>query len=500
MHRGRESGSSIVPMKRPNNVRGGGQAPTAEAVEGRELAKGKAVEQNRVRTQRRSARQRALDRIREAARRSVRPWTALWHHVYDVARLREAYAGLTRDAAPGVDGQTWSAYGEEREANLRDRSDRLKRGAYHAPPVERVSIPKPDGRQRPIGKPTLEDTIVQRATVAVLNAIDEGDVRGFSYGWRPGRSPHTALDAVTVGIEKRTVNWVLDADMRGFFDASDHAWLRKCVEHRRGDRRIARQMRQWLKAGVLEEGQGHEQEEGTPQGGSRRPLAANIYRHDVLDRWADRWRRRYARGDVIIGRYADDCLVGFADRDDAERFWAALRERLQQFALERHPAKTRLMEFGRFATARRARRSQGKPETCDFLGFTPMCRKPRQGKCTVRRKTIAKRLRKQLQEVKETLRMRMHWPIPRQGAWRHSVLLGHSRSSGVPRNGSLLTVCRATVMRYWCRTLRRRSQRHRMTWQRIDALAEQWLPKPHILHPYPAPRLRVITQGRSPVR
>src|SRR5262245_46531024 len=251
MHGCRESDSSIVPTKRPNNVSRREPTHTAEAVEGRELAKGKAVEQTRVRTQSRSVLQHALDRIRKAARRSTRPLTALWHHVYDVDRLREAYAGLNRDAAPGVDGQTWSAYGEDLEANLRDLSDRLKRGAYHAPPVERVYIPKPDGRQRPIGKPTVEDKIVQRATVAVLNAIYEGDFRGFSYGFRPGRNPHHALDAVTVGSEKRNVNWVLDADIREFFDAIDHEWLMQFVEHRIGDRRIARQMWKWLKRACL---------------------------------------------------------------------------------------------------------------------------------------------------------------------------------------------------------------------------------------------------------
>jgi RNA-directed DNA polymerase len=336
--------------------------------------------------------------------------------------------------------------------------------------------------------------------VAVLHAIYEGDVRGFSSGFRPGRHPHQALDAVTVGIAKRNVNWVRDPDMRGFVDAIDHEWLMQCVAHLIGDRRIARQMRKWLKAGVLAEGHWHEQAEGTPQGGRISPLAANISLHDVLDLWADRWRRRYARGDVIIVRYADDFLVGFEDRDDAERFWGERRDRLQQLALELHPEKTRLIEFGRFAAERRGRRGQGKPETFDFLGFTHMCSKTRQGKFTVRRKTIAKRLRKKLQEVKETLRLRMHWPIPRQGAWLKSVLLGHYRYYGVPRNGSLLTVFHETVMRYWCRTLRRRSQRHRLTWQRIYALAEQWLPKPHILHPYPAQRLRVTTRGKSPVR
>ena len=267
----RESDSSIVPTKRPNNVSCRAPTPTAEAVEGRERAKGKAVEQTRVRTQRWSALQQALDRIRKAARRSTRPLTALWHHVYEVERLRAAYAGRNRDAAPGGDGQTWTAYGENLEANLRELADRLKRGAYHAPPVERVSIPKPDGRQRPIGKPTVADKIVQRATVAVLNAIYEGDLRGFSYGFRPGRNPHQALDAVTVGIEKRNVNWGLDADIRGVLDALDHEWLMQCVEPRIGDRRLARQMRQWLKAGVLEEGHWHEQAEGTPPGGSLSP-------------------------------------------------------------------------------------------------------------------------------------------------------------------------------------------------------------------------------------
>jgi RNA-directed DNA polymerase len=283
-------------------------AETAEVVEGRELAKGKAVEQTRVRTQCRSALPRALDRIRAAARKDrTRRLTALWHHVYDIDRLREAYHGLNRDATPGVDGQTWAAYGDNLEANLRDLADRLKRGTYHASPVERVYIPKPDGRQRPIGIPTLEDKIAQRATVAVLNAIYEGDFLGFSYGFRPGRSPHEALDAVTVGIEKRSINWGLDADIRGFFEAIDHGWLVKFVEHRSGDRRVVRHIWKWLQAGVREDGTWRAQEEGTPQGGSVSPLAANIYLHYVLDLWAERWRRRNARGDMIIVRYGDDC-------------------------------------------------------------------------------------------------------------------------------------------------------------------------------------------------
>jgi RNA-directed DNA polymerase len=270
MHGCRVSDNSRVPRRRPNNVKH--SEHTAEVEEGRELAKGKTVEQNRVRTQRRSALPRALDRIRAAARkdRAMR-LTALWHHVYDLDRLREAYYGLNREASPGVDGETWASYGANLEANLRDLSDRLKRGTDHASPVERVYIPKAAGRQRPIGIPTLEDKIVQRATVEVLNAIYEQDLQGFSYGFRPGRSPHDALDAVTGGIEKRNINWVLDLDIRGFFDAIDHAWLVKCVEHRIGDRRVVRHLWRWLKAGVLEDGQWREQEEGTPQGGSLSP-------------------------------------------------------------------------------------------------------------------------------------------------------------------------------------------------------------------------------------
>jgi RNA-directed DNA polymerase len=476
------------------------QAATAEVVEGRELAKGNSGQQTRVRTQCRAALSRALDRVRQAARDSAIRLTALWHHVYAIDRLREAYNSLNHEAAPGVDGQTWAAYGEQLEPNLRELSDRLKRGAYQAPPVERVYIPKADGRQRPIGKPTLEDKIVQRATVEVLNAIYEKEFLGFSYGARPGRSPHHALDAVTVGIEKRNINWVLDADIRGFYDAIDHAWLVKFVEHRIGDQRVVRHIRKWLKAGVLEDGHWRQQEEGTPQGGSASPLLANLYLHYVFDLWAAQWRRRHARGDVIIVRYCDDFIVGFQHKDDAEQFLSDLRERFHRFHLKLHPDKTRLIEFGRWASERRQRRGQGKPETFDFLGFTHMCGTTKRGKFTVRRRPIAKRLRKKLQEGKQTLRVRMHWPIEKLGAWLKSVVVGHYRYYGVPRNMSRLWVFRERIRRYWCHTLRRRSQRHRMTWQRMYRLATQWLPEPHIMHPYPAQRLRVTTRGRSPVR
>jgi RNA-directed DNA polymerase len=290
------------------------------------------------------------------------------------------------------------------------------------------------------------------------------------------------LDAVTVGIEKRSINWVLDADIRGFFDTLDHAWLVKFIEHRIGDRRVVRHIRKWLNAGIFEDGQWRGQEEGTPQGGSVSPLLANIYLHYVFDLWAEQWRGRHARGDVIIVRYCE-----------AERFWVELRERFHRFNLELHPEKTRLIEFGRFAVERRKRRGEGKPETFDFLGFTHMCGKTRKGKFTVRRKTVANRLRRKLHEVKRTLRKRMCLPIPSQGTWLRAVLLGYYRYFAVPRNSSLLRVFREGILRSWCRTLRRRSQRHRITWRRMYALAQQWLPQPRILHPYPAQRLCVTT-------
>jgi group II intron reverse transcriptase/maturase len=426
--------------------------------------------------------------------------TALGHPVYDVTRRREAYYGLNREAAPGVDGQTWAAYGENLAAPLGALSERLQRGAYHARPVERVSIPKPDGRQRPSGIPTLEDKIVQRATVEVLNALSEGEFGGCASGVRPGRSPHDALDAVTGGLEQRNVTGGLEADIRGFLDVIDHAWLVKCIAHRMGDQRVVRHRQKWLHAGGLEDGPWHAQEAGPPQGGSVRPLAATISRHYVLELWADRWRRQYARGDGIIVRYCDDCLVGFASRDAAERFWRELRERFEKCNLAVHPEQTRLIEFGRYAAARRQRRGQGKPATFAVLGFTHTCSKTRKGKGTVRRQTLAPRRRKQRQAVQDTRRRRLPWPIPQPGAWLQSVRLGHYRYYAGPRHGSLRRVFRDTIMRSWCQTRRRRRQRHRMTWQRMYVLAERWLPQPHILHPYPAQRLRVTTRGRSPVR
>ena len=438
--------------------------------------------------------QSALQRIRQAACRDKGlQFTALWHHVYDVDRLREAYLSLKRHAAPGVDGETWQHYGESLEMNLRDLSDRLKRGAYRAKPVRRVYIPKADGRQRPLGVTALEDKIVQRAAVEVLNAIYENDFLGFSYGFRSGRNSHNALDALYVGIMRKKVNWVLDADIRGYFDAMDHGWLLKFVEHRIADQRVQRHIRKWLNAGVMEDGKRTRVEKGTPQGGSISPLLANVYLHYVFDLWAHQWRQRQARGDVVIVRYADDFTVGFQYRNEAERFLAELRQRFRKFSLELHPTKTRLMEFGRYAARNRQVRGEGKPESFDFLGFTHSCDKTRNGKFIVLRQTMRKRMRAKLREIKLELRRRMHHPIPEVGQWLRSVLTGHFRYFAVPRNQRKLSAFKYQVYCLWFRTLRRRSQRHRISGDRMNRLTARWFPPDRVLHPYPEQRLRVMT-------
>ncbi len=442
-----------------------------------------------------------LDRVRQAARQDKElKFTSLWHHVYDIDRLRDAYFAIKQDAAAGVDGQTWQAYVEDLEKNLKDLSDRLAGGTYRAKPVKRVFIPKADGKQRPIGVPVLEDKIVQRATVEVLNAVYEADFLGFSYGFRPGRSAHMALDALAVGIEKKKVNYVLDADIRGFFDTLDHGWLEKFVGHRIADQRVLRHIQKWLNAGVLQDGKHVRQEEGTPQGGSISPLLANIYLHYVLDLWAERWRRTRAQGDVVIVRYADDFVVGFQYQSDAERFRAELTERFRQFNLELHADKTRILEFGRYASERREKRGEARPETFDFLGFTHACDKTRQGWFTVLRRTIAKRARAKLKDLKEGLRRRLHEPVRDVGRWLGSVLRGHYRYYGVPRNYKAMDSFRNAVRRLWQQALKRRSQTATVTERRMSRLANHWLPRPRICQPYPDVRLAVIIQGKSPVR
>jgi RNA-directed DNA polymerase len=468
--------------------------PTAERVERRGSTKGNSGQSTRSRTQSRVDLQNRLDRVRAVAKSDGDvQFNALWHHVYDVDRLREAYFGLARKSAPGVDDVTWEAYGEALEANLKDLSGRLQRGAYQARPVLRVYIPKSDGRRRPLGVPALEDKIVQRATVRVLNAIYECDFLGYSYGFRPGRGPHNALDAVQVAIQSRKVSWVLDADIRGFFDAIDHDWLMKFVGHRIADERVLRHLKKWLNAGVLEDGELRRMKAGTPQGGSVSPLLANIYLHYVLDLWIQQWRKREARGEVIVVRYADDFVMGFQYRSDAERFQKALTERLRKFCLELHPDKTRLIEFGRFADRERERRGVGKPDTFDFLGFTHYCGRTRNGGYSVKRRTMATRIRSKLGALKIELRRRMHRPIYMTGLWLKSVLLGYYQYYGVPGNHAPMASFRRSLCRLWRRVLARRSQRSCVTWSRVTGLCDQWLPLPRIVHPHPARRLRVVT-------
>lgn len=489
--RGKSDGP-VVPEKFPNE--GSGTPEPEEGMEGRGSTKGNPGQRPRSRTQSRIHLQERLDRVRQIARTDRKQrFTALWHHVYDIDRLREAYFNLKPKAAPGVDGVTWQQYGEELETNLEDLGGRLKRGAYRAKPVRRARVPKGDGRDRLIGIPALEDKIAQRAASEVLGAVFEADFVGFSYGSRPGRSQHDALDALTVGIERKKVNWILDADLRGFFDTIDRAWLMKFVEHRIADRRVHRHVKKWLNAGVWEDGKRSYTEEGTPQGGSISPLLANLYLHHVFDLWLQAWRKRRARGDVIAVRYVDDFVVGFQHRHDAERFQEELRERLRKFNLELHPEKTRLIEFGRFATKNRTRCGKGKPETFDFLGLTHICGKTRRGKFRVQRRTVKVRMRRKLKAVKAELRRRMHDPVPEVGAWLRAVIQGHVNYYGVPGNAPAMFAFRSEIGRLWRRTLRRRSQKTRLSWARFGRLRRRWLPLPRIAHPWPRQRLHVIT-------
>ncbi|HVQ39198.1 MAG TPA: group II intron reverse transcriptase/maturase [Pyrinomonadaceae bacterium] len=467
----------------------------AEQVERRGLAKGKPPRQNANRAQDREVVQSALGRIRQAAVKDRKAkFTSLMHHIYNLSTLREAYYGLKRDAAAGVDGETWRQYGENLESNLTDLTARLRRGAYRAKAVLRRYITKDDGRLRPLGVTALEDKLVQRATVTVLNGIYETDFLGFSYGYRPGKGQHNALDALYTGLLTRKVNWVLDGDLSSFFDGLDHEWLMKFIEHRVADQRVVRLIRKWLSAGVLEEGQWRCSEEGTPQGGSASPLLANIYLHYVFDLWVQHWRKTKARGDVIVVRWADDFVVGFEHQSDAARFHHELAERFAQFKLKLHPEKTRVIEFGRYAAERRKRRGQGKPETFNFLGFTHICGKQRSnGMFAVWRRTMSKRQRAKLKAVKTELRKRMHQRVAEVGKWLRSVVTGHNRYYGVPSNLPSLGAFRFQVGRYWYRTLRRRSQKSRLSWARMYRLLDCWLPRPTLHHPYPSRRLGVIT-------
>lgn len=491
-----KSDRPIVPAKSLNNP----EAQGAEAVEGRGLAKGNTDKQNTHRTQSRDRVPNALDRVRHRARMDrTERFTALFHHI-TLDRLRDAFLEMNQKAAPGVDGVVWEEYRAGLEKNIRDLHARLHRGAYRAKPTRRRNIPKPDGRSRPLGIATLEDKLVQKVVGDILNAIYEVDFLGFSYGFRAGRSQHQALDALATGIYRKTVRWVLDADIRSIFDTIDHGWLLKFLEHRIADRRLLRLIQKWLKAGVMEQGKWTKMKEGTPQGATISPLLANIYLHYVFDLWIQWWRRTQARTEVIVVRYADDIIIGFQRREDAERFQEAFRERLRKFSLELHPQKTRLIEFGRFAQTDRQARGLGSPETFNFLGFTHMCGRDRKGWFLLIRQTIRQRMQAKLKELKGILMQHRHRSIVEQGRWLRQVVQGWNAYYAVPTNIHKLSAFRREVERHWKRALSRRSQKGYVNWPRMRQIAARWLPRPKILHPWPQDRFDVRTQGRSPVR
>lgn len=487
MHELGKSDSVIGAVKPANKA----ERSAAELVEQRAGTKGNADQQSTRRAQGRESVSQALGRIRQAAKqRKKEVFTSLLHHI-SIDLLRLSFFAIKKDAASGVDGLTWQDYGADLERKLADLHDRVHRGAYRALPSRRHYLPKPDGRQRPIAIAALEDKIVQRATVAVLSAIYEEDFLGFSYGFRPKRSQHDALDALVVAITSKKVNYILDADIRGFFDEVNRSWLTRFLEHRIGDPRILHLIQKWLKAGILEDGVVTNSEKGTPQGSVASPLLANVYLHYAFDLWAKRWRRREATGDMIIVRYADDIVVGFEHESDARRFWDAMRERLQEFSLSLHPEKTRLIEFGRFAAANRRRRGLGKPDSFKFLGFTFICGKSLRGNFLLKRRSRRDRMKAKIKEVAGELRRRMHQSIPEQGTWLKQVITGYFAYHAVPTNWAALGAFRDEITKRWQWTLQRRSQKGSRTWEQMKKLADDWLPKPRILHPWPNQRFAV---------
>ena len=494
MHEREKSDSVVVAVKPTNKA----EQSAAEPVERRTGTKGNAGQQSTRRAQDRASVSQALSRVRKVAKeRKTEKFTTLLHHL-DLSMLRTAFFALKKDAAPGVDGLTWESYEADLDPRIEDLHARLHRGAYRAQPARRRFIPKPDGSQRPLAVVALEDKIVQRATAAVLGVIYEEEFLGFSYGFRPKRSQHDALDALMVGISGTKVNFILDADIRSFFNEVSQEWLVRFVQHRIGDPRIVRLIQKWLKAGVLEDGEQIVSEKGTGQGSVISPLLANVYLHYVFDLWADRWRRREATGNMVMVRYADDIVVGFERETDARRFWEEMRERLREFSLTLHPEKTRLLEFGRHAAINRKQRGLGKPETFNFLGFTFICGKSRRGNFLILRKTRRDRMSAKLKEVKDELRRRRHNPIPAQGAWLKQVVIGFFAYHAVPTNIHALLAFRTHIKDLWLRSLRRRSQKDRTSWERIARLADEFLPQPRILHPWPNQRFAVTHPRWAP--
>jgi len=485
----RKSDRTIVPKKSSNKPDNEG----AEKVEGRGMPKENKKQRNMLRTQRRDSVHSELRLIHQRAKADKKMrFTTLMHHIYNIDMLRLSYLEIKRNAAPGIDMETWESYGRDLENNLQNLSQKLKCGAYKAKAVRRVYIPKADGKQRALGVTALEDKIVQRAAVAVMNTIYEADFKGFSYGFRPKRGQHQALDALYVGISTKKVNFVVDADIRDFFNKINREWLIKFIEHRIADKRVLRLIHKWLNAGILEDGKIIYNKQGTPQGSSASPLLANVFLHYVYDLWVQQWRERKARGDVIVVRFADDTVIGFQYESDAKQFCEELKERLLRFGLELHPEKTRLIEYGRYAIERRSRRGEGKPDTFTFLGFTHICGKRRKdGKFAILRQTIKKRMRAKISEIKSELRRRMHDPIQEVGRWLKAVVTGYYRYYGVPSNYSAMSKFRDDISVRWLKLLRRRGQKGLLSWVKMRVLLNRWLPRPRICHEYPNKRMGV---------
>jgi RNA-directed DNA polymerase len=484
-----EKSHAVVIAAKPGNKGAEARAEgTADSVEKRTATKGNPTKSNTCRTQSRGNVVDALERVRQAAKQHRKmKFTALLHHV-TVERLKQAYAKTRKQAKPGIDEVTWVEYGERLEENIQELHGRIHRGGYRPKPTRRVYIGKADGGRRALGIATIEDKIVQRAVGEVLNAIYEEDFQGFCYGFRAGRSQHDALDALAVALDRKRVNWVLDVDIQSFFDTVGHEWMRQFLEHRIGDKRVVRLILKWLTAGVMENGEWTESESGTPQGATISPLLANIYLHYAFDLWAHRWRRTTARGQVVIVRFADDFVMGFEHRADAERFREELGARLRKFGLVMHPEKTRLVEFGRYAAERRQRRGEGKPETFRFLGFVHICATDRRGRYAIRRITDPKRMRRKLHELREELERRRHDLVPEQGKWLQSVIRGFDQYHGIPNNIDALRAFRNAVLRLWRNALRRRSQTSRITVERMVRLSTQWFPDASIKHLWPQQR------------
>lgn len=497
MHDHEKSDSAIVSKNVPNNER----SLSAEGLEKRAEPKRNRDHEAMVRTQRRAAMSNGLVAVRQAARKDKRiRFTALLHHL-TIDLLRESYFALKKNSAAGIDGVTWKAYGSDLEKRLHFLHNQIHKGSYRANAAKRVYIPKADGSRRPLSIWCLEDKIVQQATVTVLSAVYEADFLGFSYGFRPGKGQHDALDALTVGIYRHKVNWILDADIQKFFDRMSHEWLEKFLKHRIGDKRLLRLIKKWTKVGILEEGNIIRASMGVPQGAVISPILANIYLHYAYDLWANQWRKRKTNGEVIIIRYADDTIVGFQYETDAKAFYHDLKNRLEKFGLKLHPEKTRTIRFGKYAQSQCKQMGIRKPETFDFLGFTHYCgRSWKTGNFVLGRKTIKKKMRSKLQEIKAELRKRLHRSIGETGRWLARILKGHLNYFSVPGNGKSINSFFYRVSWYWLRSLRRRSQRSAMTWERYAKLKKLFFPKIQIIHPRPWARFDAKTRGRSPVR